>query len=119
MGNYMADYAWSDIDVAYNPSSMDFENVGVVGGFVAVEHDWTEELSTTIGGGYLGTEEKDFFPDLQYIDGYKTLINLFYKPVHFNNQFVFGCEIEYAERTNMDETRNNTTRIGALLYYNF
>jgi hypothetical protein len=119
MGTYMADYAWSDIDVAYNPSSMDFENVGVYGGFAALEHDWTKELSSTIGGSYLGTEEKDFFQDLQYIDGYKTLINLFYKPALFEERFVFGCEVEYAERTNMDATQNNTTRMSVLLYYNF
>ena len=119
MGNYMADYAFSDIDVAYNPSSTNFENVGVYGGFLAFELDWTKDLSSTIGGSYLGAEEKDFFPDLQYIGGYKALINLFYKPVLFNNQLVFGFEIEYAERTNMDETRNNTTRASALLFYNF
>jgi hypothetical protein len=119
MGAYMADYAWTDIDVAYNPSSMDFENVGVYGGFLALEHDWTKNLSSTIGGSYLGAEEKDFFQDLQYIGGYKTLVNLFYKPVLFNNQFILGGEVEYGERTNMDDTQNNTTRMSALLIYNF
>jgi hypothetical protein len=119
MGSYMADYAWTDIDVAYNPSSMDFENVGVYGGFLALEHDWTKELSSTIGGSYLGAEEKDFFQDLQYIGGYKALINLFYKPVFFSNQLVLGGEVEYGERTNMDESQNNTTRMSALLIYNF
>jgi len=119
MGSYLADYAWSDVDVAYNPSTMDFENVDVRGGFVGLEHDWTEELSSTIGGGYLGMEEKIFFPNLQYIDGYKALINLFYKPALFEERFILGGEVEYAERRNMDATRNNTTRMGVLLYYNF
>lgn len=53
-------------------------------GFLAFEHDRTKDLSSTIGGSYLGAEEKDFFPALQYIGGYKALINLFYKPVFFN-----------------------------------
>ena len=119
MGTYMADFAWSDIDVAYDPSGMNAENVVVYGGFAALEHRWTEQLSSTIGGSYLGAEEKDFFEDLQYIGGYKALVNLFYKPVFFNNQFILGGEVEYGERTNMDDTQNNTTRMSALLIYNF
>ena len=119
MGTYMADCAWSDIDVAYNPSSMDSENVGVYGGFAALEHAWSEQFSSTIGGSVLGSEEKDFFPDLAYIDGYKGLVNLFYKPRPFDQHLVCGCELEYVERTNMDVTQNDTIRMSFLLYYNF
>jgi hypothetical protein len=119
MGTYMADYAWSDIDVAYNPSTLEFENVDVYAAFIAFEHDWTKVLSSTIGGSYLGSERKDFFPDLQYIDGYKALVNLFYKRPLLDKQFVVGFEVEYAERTNMNGTRNGTTRTSVLLYYDF
>ena len=119
MGTYMADFAWSDIDVAYDPSSLEFENVGVYGAFVALEHDWTKELSSTIGGSYLGAERKDSFPPLQYVDGYKALVNLFYKRPLLDKQIVFGLEVEYAERTNMNGTRNGTTRASVLLYYDF
>jgi hypothetical protein len=119
MGGYMADYAWSDIDVAYDPASMQFENVGVFGAFVALEHNWTKELSSTIGGSYLGSERKDFFEDLRYIDGYKALVNLFYKRPLLNSQVVFGIEVERAQRTNMNRTRSNTTRASVILYYDF
>jgi hypothetical protein len=119
MGTYMADFAWSDIDVAYNPSSMQAENVVVYGGFAALEHHWSDQFSSTIGGSYLGSEEKDFFQDLRYIDGYKALANLFYKPQPFDEHLVCGCELEYVERTNMDESQNDATRMSLLLYYNF
>ena len=119
MGTYMADFAWSDIDVAYNPSSLEFENVGVYGAFVALEHDWTKELSSTLGGSYLAAERKEFFPPLQYVDGYKALVNLFYKRPLLNSQAVFGFEVERAQRTNMNGTRNGTTRASVLLYYDF
>jgi len=119
MGTYLADYAWTDIDVAYNPAALEFESVGVLTGFAALEHDWTKELSSTIGGSFLGSERKPFFEELQYIDGYKVLANLFYKRPIQGKQFVFGVEVEYAERTNMNGTRNGTTRASALVYYDF
>jgi hypothetical protein len=72
-----------------------------------------------IGGSFLGSERKDFFPDLQYIDGYKALVNLFYKRPILDKQVVSGFEVEYAQRTNMDGTRNGTTRMSVLLYYDF
>jgi hypothetical protein len=119
MGTYMADFAWSDIDVAYNPSSMAAENVDVYAGFVALEHYWSEQFSSTIGGSYLGSEEKDFFQDLRYIDGYKCLANLFYKPNPFDGHLVCGCEALYAERTNMNEMQDDASRVSLLVYYNF
>jgi hypothetical protein len=119
MGTYLADFAWSDIDVAYNPSSMNSENVDVYAGFAALEHRWSKQFSSTIGGSYLGSEKKEFFEDLRYIDGYKALVNLFYRPSPFDKHLVCGCEVEYAERTNMDETQDDTTRMSFLLYYNF
>lgn len=119
MGSYLADYAWTDIDVAFNPATLEFESVDVLTGFLALEHDWTKELSSTIGGSYLSSERKEFFEDLQYIDGYKVLANLFYKRPIQNKQFVFGFEVEYAERTNMNGTRNDTTRASAIVYYDF
>jgi len=119
MGSYLADYAWTNIDVAYNPSTLEFENVDVFTGFLALEHDWAKEWSTTIGGSYLSSERKDFFPELLYNDGYKVLANIFYKRPLLNKQFVFGFEVEYAERTNVNGSRNGTTRASALMYYDF
>jgi hypothetical protein len=84
-----------------------------------LEHDWTKQLSSTIGGSSLSSKRKEFFEGSQYIDGYKVLANLFYKRPLQNTQFVFGVEVEYAERTNMNGTRNGTTRVGALVYYDF
>ena len=86
---------------------------------LALEHNWTKELSSTIGGSYLGSERKDFFEDLRYIDGFKALVNLFYKRPLLNSQVVFGFEVEQAQRTNMNRTRSNTTRASVLLYYDF
>jgi hypothetical protein len=119
MGSSLADYAWTDIDVAYDPSTLEFENVNVYTAFLAFEHDWTKELSSTIGGSYLASERKDYFPEDKYIDGYKALVNLFYKRALLNKQFVFGFEVEYAERTNMNDTRNGTARMSVLIYYDF
>jgi hypothetical protein len=119
-GSGLADWAFTNIDLIYNPETGEFENTDIVGGFLAYEHNWSKTLASTIGIGYLDVDNKDFEGGLAFSSGYKPLINLFYRPLHEPLKgLVVGAEIEYAQRTNFDNSGSNTTRASILVYYDF
>ena len=119
IGGYMGDYAFVDIDLAYNPGIQQFENMDVYTVFLGVEHDWSKEFTSALGGSILGAEEKSFFNDGYFRYGNKILTNLFYKPAWKTGDLLVGLEIEYAERRNINTPSNNTIRASTLLIYNF
>ena len=118
-GGYMGDYAFVDIDLAYNPGIQQFENMNAYTVFLGFEHDWSNEFTSAMGGSILGSEEKSFFPDGYFTNGNKILANIFYKPTWENGNLQVGIEIEYAERRNINTPSNNTMRASSLLIYNF
>ena len=119
IGGLLGDFAFSDIDLAYNPDDQKFENMGVFTAFLGFEHDWSDDFTSAIGGGILGSEEKYFFDGGYFKFGSKVLTNLFYKPFSKYSGFSVGVEVEYAERTNITSPSNNTTRVSSLLIYDF
>jgi hypothetical protein len=119
MGGYMGDFAFVDIDLAYNPGTSRFENMSVFVGQIGFEHDWSEQFTSSLGGSILGSEEKSFFNAGFYKSGSKILTNLFYKPVSKFGHVIVGIEIEYAERRNIATPTNNTIRASSLFVYNF
>jgi hypothetical protein len=116
---FLGDFAFVDMDLAYNPDTGNFENVGVFSGFLGFEHDWSREFTSAVGAGIAGSETKSFFPSGFYERGNKVLINLFYRPAAEWNNIVVGGEVEYADRRNLGTPSNNTTRASVLLIYNF
>jgi hypothetical protein len=119
MGGYMGDFAFVDIDLAYNPGTSRFENMSVFVGQIGFEHDWSEQFTSSLGGSILGSEEKSFFNDGFFKSGSKILTNLFYKPTSKLGHLTMGVEIEYAERRNIATPSNNTIRASSLFIYNF
>ncbi len=45
---FLGDFAFVDMDLAYNPDTGNFENVGVFSGFLGFEHDWSTEFTSAI-----------------------------------------------------------------------
>ena len=119
MGGYMGDFAFVEIDLAYNPGTHRFENMIAYAALLGFEHDWSKNFTSAIGGSILGSEEKSFFDGGYFVSGSKYIANLFYKPVSKSGHLLVGVEIEYAERRNISTPSNNTIRAGSLLIYNF
>jgi hypothetical protein len=116
----IADWAYTDIDLIYDPMTGEFENSEVFGGYLAVEHDWSKTLSSTIGMGVLDVRNKDFEPALAFSGGTKPLVNLFYRPGReLWKGLVVGAEVEFARRVNKDDSKSDATRISVLVYYDF
>lgn len=119
IGGFMGDFAFVDIDLAYNPASQQFENMNAFTVFLGYEHDWSNDFTSAIGGSLLSSEEKSFFEDGIFIHGRKILTNLFYKPDWEKGNLQIGVEIEFAERKNINIASNSTFRASTLLIYNF
>ena len=119
MGGFMGDFAFVEIDLAYNPGTQRFENMAVYAALLGFEHDWSKNFTSAIGGSILGSEEKSFFDGGYFVSGSKVIANLFYKPVSRLGHLSVGVEIEYAERRNISTPSNNTIRASSLLIYNF
>ena len=119
MGGFMSDFAFVDIDLAYNPGTAEFENMMVYAGFLGFEHDWSKKFTSAIGGSMLGSEGKTYFDDGYFKFGSKILTNLFFKPASKSGDHSVGVELEYAERRNIASPSNNTIRVNSLLIYNF
>jgi len=119
MGSYIVDYTFSLIELVYNPQTTKFENMDLYGGFLAYEHDWSEALSSTLGGAYNHAINKSFQGDLAFNYSYKSMVNLFYRPISKMKGLVVGAEILYAERFNKNNTSNKALRASLLMYYDF
>lgn len=119
MGGLMGDFAFVDIDLAYNPEIKEFENMLVYTVSLGFEHDWSKKFTSAFGGSILSSEKKSFFSDEYFLSGSKILANLFYRPASKTGHLLLGVEIEYAERRNIKAPENHTTRISSLLIYNF
>ncbi len=116
---FAADWAFTASELIYNPNTGEFENQSESGGYVGYEHGWTEHWSSTIGVGFIGVDLKDYQPGTEYNDGYKAVVNVFWRPKNQWDGLVIGAETEYAERTNKDNSTNRTTRVNILVYYDF
>jgi hypothetical protein len=119
MGGYMGDFAFVEIDLAYNPGTLRFENMIAYAGLLGFEHDWSKNFTSAIGGSILGSEEKSFFEGGNFVSGSKLIANLFFKPVSKSGHLLVGVEIEYVERRNISTPSNNTIRASSLMIYNF
>ena len=116
----MADFAFTNIDLIYDPATGEFENTEVYGGYLAYEHNWSKTLSSTIGIGYIDVRNKSFEPDLAFSRGYKPVVNLFFRPTKRSLKgLTVAAEVEYAHRTNVDNSKSRTTRVELLMYYDF
>jgi hypothetical protein len=116
---YMADFTIDGFDMIYDPRSHTFKNINLKGGAIALEHNWTPVISTTVGGSYMDIDNRSFEEDLAFDNGYKALVNLFYKPKGVLDGLVIGAEVETAGRTNKDDTKSDTVRFSLLTYYDF
>lgn len=119
IGGFLGDFAFVDIDLAYNPISQQFENMNTYTVLLGYEYDWSKDFTSAIGGSLLSSEEKSFFEDGAFIRGSKILTNLFYKPHWGKGNLQVGVEIEFAERKNINTASNSTYRASTLLIYNF
>ena len=118
-GRYVVDYAYTDIELIYNPQSEEFENMDLYGGFLGFQHDWSKTLSSTLAGGYNYAKNKNYQDDLAFNYSYKAMVNLFYKATKKMNGLVIGVEVLYAERFNKNNSSNKAMRASLLMYYDF
>jgi len=116
---YNADYGFGNYDMTFNPISGEFENLKAWGAQVALEHSWTPSLTTSIGGGYMSMDTRDFQPGDFFDHGYKALVNLFYRPGGWLKGLTVAGEVEFAGQTTLDGSSGDTTRISVAVFYDF
>jgi hypothetical protein len=120
MGGLIADLSSGGAyDIVYNPANDSFENLTTTSAGVALEHYWTPELSTSIGAGYVDIDVRSFQDDLFYDKGYKTLLNLIWRPKGKLDGLLMGIEGELARRTNKDGSSTDAHRINLATFYDF
>ena len=100
-------------------STTDFENTSLYGGFLAYERDWSKTFSSTFAGSYNHVVNKSYQEDLAFNYSYKTIVNLFYKPLERIKGLVVGVEVLHAIRYNKNATSNRAIRASLLMYYDF
>jgi hypothetical protein len=114
-----ADFTNQSMDIVWDPTTNSFKSLKSIGGQVALEHHWTNSLSTTIGGGFIDLKLASFQNEQEYDDGYKALVNFLYKPIGKYEGLTVGVELDAGWRSNADGTRNNTQRAVAAIWFDF
>ena len=114
-----ADFGFEKIDMIFNPATGEYENLRMVAGQIALEHQWTPTLITAIGAGYMNMKNRSFQQGNAFDHGYKALVNLFYRPGGLLNGLTLGTELEFAGQTTVDGSDGDTTRISVLAYYDW
>ncbi len=114
-----ADYSLQRYDMAYNPDIDEYVNLKGWGAQVAFEHKWTPTLSSAIGGGWMEQDNRSYQPGWAFSQGYKGLVNLFYRPAGWLKGMTVAGELEFAGQKTLDGSRGDTTRISVLVLYDF
>ena len=114
-----ADFNKQDMDIVYDPTTNSFESLKSIGGQAGLEHQWTDSLSSTFGGGFIDQKLASFQNQQEYDNGYKAIANLLYKPLGKYDGMTLGIEIAGGWRSNADGTSNNTQRAVMAIWYDF
>ena len=114
-----ADFGFEKVDMVFNPVTGEFENLRMVAGQIALEHQWTPTLTTAIGAGYMNMKNRSSQQGNAFDHGYKALVNLFYRPPGLLDGLTIGTELEFAGQTIVDGSNGDTTRISVLAYYDW
>ncbi len=117
LGSINAEF--NDYDMVYNPNTGSFDNRTTTGAGLAIEHNWTPVLSTSLSGGYINIDLKSFQDDLSLNEGYGSSVNLMWRPKGRLDGVMIGAEFEHAERTNNDNSSNNANRVSLATWYDF
>ena len=88
-------------------------------GVCNLPHYWTPSLSTSVAGGYTDIDLKDFQDDLSFKKGYRSLVNLIWRPKGKFDGVLMGVELEHAKRTNNDHSSSNANRVNLVTWYDF
>ncbi len=115
----LGDFAFVPMDLAFDSVNEEFKSLTAYTGYLGLEHDWSNQFTSSIGWGTTGIQEQAFLNTGSYKDGSKIIANVFYTPITKMKHFVIATELEYAERRNIDATTNNTTRASLLIIYDF
>ena len=115
----LADFAYSDFDMAYDATTGDVNNLSTIGGQIALEHKWDENFTSAFGVGFLDMDNEDYQQGDAFDHGYKALANVFFRPGDWLQGLVLAAEVEYATQTTKDGSDGETTRISILAYYDW
>lgn len=106
----------NDLDLVYNPVDQNFEALSSWSGNLAYEHNWKNNLTSTVSIGMADIVNTEFQPPDAYSYSYSGSINTFWTIVQGAK---IGLEYMYGKRSNVDDTNGNASRIWALFYYDF
>ncbi len=115
----LGDFAFVPMDLAYDSVNQEFKSTTTYTGYLGIEHDWSNQFTSSIGWGLTGIQEQDFLNIGSYKEGSKIITNLFYRPITKMKHFAVAAELEYAERRNIEAPSNNTARASLLIIYDF
>ena len=117
LGSMNAEF--NDYDMVYNPNTGSFDNLTTTTAGLSIEHSWTPSLSTSLAGGYVDIDLRNFQDDLSLNEGYSGLVNLIWRPKGRLDGVLIGAEFEHANRTNNDNSTSNANRVSLATWYDF
>ena len=103
-------------DLVYNPISNKFEALFSAGGYIAYEHQFPNDISTSITFGVASIDNKDFQIDSEFSHGYNTMLNVFWKPSSGSS---IGVEYAFGQRFDKAPVDGYANRLSMLVYYDF
>lgn len=106
----------NDLDLVYNPVDQNFEALSSWSGNLAYEHNWKNNLTSTVSIGMADIVNTEFQPPDAYNHSYSASVNTFWTIVQGAK---IGIEYLYGKRSNVNDTNGNASRIWALFYYDF
>ena len=119
IGGYIFDLAVleKEVNTAYiNPASKELKTVNAWGLYGALEYRWVPEVRFTLSGGSLATINSQDRDVNAYKMGYYAAANVSYHPT---DQFNFGIEYLYGNRTNLNNKDSFSNRIQTIAVYKF
>jgi len=103
-------------DGVFDPVTGELQALTALGVYVAIEHWWSEKMSSTFGAGLTNVDNFDFQPDDAYHQTKRVTANLLYSPVP---RMDIGAELLWGERTNKDGNSGDALQLQFTAKYIF
>lgn len=89
---------------------------GVIGGFVAYQHWWSERVRSTVNASFLNLDHPTGFNPLAYDNGYRLSGNVVITPIR---DFTIGAELNYDTIETFDGTQGEGLRLEFVTRFDF
>lgn len=116
IARYIQDISGYGLDLVPAKPDSGLKPLPVIGGYAALQHNWTKNLNSTIVYSIIYVDDLGLKPETSYKTGQYVAVNLFWDVLPV---FTLGVEYLWGQRENKNGARGTANRIDVMAQFSF